>query len=106
MLVGNLVAILASALVCVVVSLIKPDHYDWKSTREISMVDDAETGAPRDALARLAPALVPPRLHWQAAVQTCWGVCLSQGCSTAVTSTAVGSTEVQAHVRFSRTGQC
>ena len=46
MLVGNLVAILASALVCVVVSLIKPDHYDWKSTREISMVDDAETGAP------------------------------------------------------------
>ena len=49
MLVGNLVAILASALVCVVVSLIKPDHYDWKSTREISMVDDAETGAPRAA---------------------------------------------------------
>ena len=47
MLVGNLVAILASALVCVVVSLIKPDRYDWKSTREISMVDDAETGALR-----------------------------------------------------------
>ena len=51
MLVGNLVAILASALVCVVVSLIKPDHYDWKSTREISMVDDAETGTPHDASA-------------------------------------------------------
>ncbi len=49
MLVGNLVAILSSALVCVVVSLIKPDRYDWKSTREISMVDDAETGAPRAA---------------------------------------------------------
>lgn len=53
MLVGNLVAILSSALVCVVVSLIKPDHYDWKSTREISMVDDAETGA-RPAGARVA----------------------------------------------------
>ena len=45
MLVGNLVAILASGLVCTVVSLIKPDNYDWKSTREITMVDDAETGA-------------------------------------------------------------
>ena len=55
MLVGNLVAILASALVCVVVSLIKPDHYDWKSTREISMVDDAETGAPRG----------PPACGWR-----------------------------------------
>lgn len=44
MLVGNLVAILASGLVCIVVSLIKPDNYDWKSTREITMVDDAETG--------------------------------------------------------------
>ena len=45
MLVGNLVAILASGLVCIVVSLIKPDSYDWKTTREITMVDDAETGA-------------------------------------------------------------
>ncbi|KAK9845983.1 hypothetical protein WJX81_007616 [Elliptochloris bilobata] len=44
MLVGNLVAILASALVCTVVSLLKPDNYDWKTTREITMVDDAETG--------------------------------------------------------------
>ena len=46
MLVGNLVAILASGLVCIVVSLIKPDNYDWKTTREITMVDDAETGTP------------------------------------------------------------
>lgn len=45
MLVGNLVAILFSALIVVVVSLIKPDNYDWEGTRQIAMVDDAETGA-------------------------------------------------------------
>lgn len=45
MLLGNLVAILVSALIVVVVTLIKPDNYDWKTTREIAMVDDAETGA-------------------------------------------------------------
>ncbi|CAK0787068.1 hypothetical protein CVIRNUC_010284 [Coccomyxa viridis] len=44
MLLGNLVAILFSAFIVVVVSLIKPDNYDWKSTREIAMVDDSETG--------------------------------------------------------------
>ena len=44
MLLGNLVAILFSALIVVVVSLIKPDNYDWKGTREIAMVDDSETG--------------------------------------------------------------
>ena len=46
MLLGNLVAILFSAFIVVVVSLIKPDNYDWKSTREIAMVDDSETGKP------------------------------------------------------------
>ena len=46
MLVGNLVAILFSALIVVVVSLIRPDNYDWKSTREIAMIDDSETGEP------------------------------------------------------------
>ena len=50
MLVGNLVAILASGLVCIIVSLIKPDNYEWKSTREITMVDDAETGGARAPL--------------------------------------------------------
>lgn len=45
MLLGNLVAIISSAIIVVVVSLIKPDNYDWKGTREIAMVDDAETGA-------------------------------------------------------------
>ena len=44
MLLGNLVAILFSAAIVITVSLIKPDNYDWKGTREIAMVDDAETG--------------------------------------------------------------
>ena len=46
MLLGNLVAILFSAFIVVVVSLIKPDNYDWKTTREIAMVDDSEKGKP------------------------------------------------------------
>ena len=81
MLVGNLVAILASALVCVVVSLIKPDHYDWKSTREISMVDDAETGAPRDPPAcgwrrsHSVSVLSLVRLSWQVAMRNRWAMC-------------------------------
>ena len=44
MLLGNLVAILFSAFIVVVVSLCKPDNYDWKTTREIAMVDDSESG--------------------------------------------------------------
>lgn len=40
MLVGNLVAILSSGVICVVVSLIKPDNCDWSSTRAISLVED------------------------------------------------------------------
>ena len=50
MLLGNLVAILFSAAIVITVSLIKPDNYDWKSTREIAMVDDAETGTPHTSL--------------------------------------------------------
>ena len=45
MLVGNLVAILFSALVTTVISLIRPDNYDWESSRHIAMVDDQDTGA-------------------------------------------------------------
>jgi Na+/proline symporter len=44
MLIGNLVAILFSALVTTTISLIWPDNYDYKSMREIPMVDDSETG--------------------------------------------------------------
>ena len=44
MLVGNLVAILFSALVTTVISLIWPDNYTWDGTRQIAMVDDQDTG--------------------------------------------------------------
>ena len=46
MLIGNLVAILFSAFVTTTISLIWPDNYDYKSMKEIPMVDDNETGAP------------------------------------------------------------
>ena len=58
MLVGNLVAILFSALVTTVISLIWPDNYTWDTTREIAMVDDQDTGA-RRSLA--SPCRLKPR---------------------------------------------
>lgn len=39
MLTGNLVAILSSGLICVVVSLIKPDDCDWTSTKAIELIE-------------------------------------------------------------------
>eukprot|EP00890_Picochlorum_soloecismus_P004015 jgi/Picsp_1/4614/NSC_01984-R1_urea active transporter-like protein len=44
MLGGNLCAIFVSAIVCAVISLIKPQEYDWKTTREIPLVE--EDGVP------------------------------------------------------------
>lgn len=43
MLAGNVVAIALSAVVCIVVSLIKPQNFDWALMKEIPMVehDDA-----------------------------------------------------------------
>ncbi|CAM9338301.1 unnamed protein product [Choristocarpus tenellus] len=40
MLIGNLVAILFGGFVTTVVSIAKPDDYDWASTREIKMVEE------------------------------------------------------------------
>lgn len=40
MLTGNLVSILSSLVICVVVSLIKPDDCDWSATRSIALIED------------------------------------------------------------------
>jgi hypothetical protein len=42
MLAGNLVAIFLSGIVCVVVSLIKPQNYDWALMKEIPMIESDE----------------------------------------------------------------
>lgn len=44
MLAGNLAAILISAFVCIVVSLIKPDNFNWDATRNLKMVEEEWTG--------------------------------------------------------------
>lgn len=52
MLGGNLCAIFVSAIVCAVISLIKPQEYDWKTTREIPLVEEdgvEEHTAPGDS---------------------------------------------------------
>lgn len=42
MLAGNVVAIGFSGLVCVVLSLIKPQNYDWALMKEIPMIESDE----------------------------------------------------------------
>lgn len=39
MLAGNLVAILSSGLICIIVSLIKPEYTDWTETRKIPILE-------------------------------------------------------------------
>jgi len=41
MLAGNLCSIFVSMIVHSICSFIKPQHYDWKTTREIALVDEA-----------------------------------------------------------------
>ena len=48
MVVGNLVAILSSTVICAAVSLIRPDDCDWSATKSIALVDE-------DANAALTP---------------------------------------------------
>lgn len=40
MLTGNLVGIISSGLICVIVSLVKPDSCDWSSTQSISLIEE------------------------------------------------------------------
>jgi Na+/proline symporter len=44
MLAGNLASILISAFICITVSLIKPDNFDWEATRNLKMVEEEWTG--------------------------------------------------------------
>lgn len=50
MLTGNLVAILSSGLICVIVSMIKPDNCDWTTTKSIELIeqDDAAELTPEE----------------------------------------------------------
>lgn len=40
MLAGNLVAILSSGVICIAVSLVKPDDCDWSATRSIALIEE------------------------------------------------------------------
>uniref|UniRef100_A0ACD5U4C8 Uncharacterized protein n=1 Tax=Avena sativa TaxID=4498 RepID=A0ACD5U4C8_AVESA len=44
MLAGNLVSILVGGAVHVVCSLVRPEHYDWESSRQITRVDSVDGG--------------------------------------------------------------
>lgn len=58
MVVGNLVAILSSAAICVVVSLVKPDNCDWSATKSIALVDvDANAELTPEAEAEMDRAM-------------------------------------------------
>jgi hypothetical protein len=58
MLAGNVVAIFSSAIICIVCSLIKPQHYDWALMKEIPLLEED----PNAHLVGSCPAAVaPPR---------------------------------------------
>ena len=71
MLGGNLASIFVSAGVCIVMSIMKPQEYDWQTTREIALVDedavvDETEVAPedsKDAMDRAAKYMM----------MACWG---------------------------------
>jgi SSS family transporter len=44
MLAGNLASILISTFVCVIVSLIRPDNFNWDATRNLKMVEEEFSG--------------------------------------------------------------
>ncbi|KAF8117253.1 hypothetical protein N665_0012s0253 [Sinapis alba] len=48
MLAGNLVAILTGGLIHAVCSLVKPQNYDWSTTKEIKLVEDGASGDVND----------------------------------------------------------
>ena len=41
---GNVVSLVLGALICVVVSLIWPEDYDFVSMKQIRMIDSEDTG--------------------------------------------------------------
>ena len=43
MLAGNLTSICMSILICVIISLMGPQNYDWKTTREIPTVEEDDS---------------------------------------------------------------
>lgn len=69
MVVGNVVAILSSAAICVVVSLIKPDNCDWSATKSIALLD-------ADANAELTPE-AEAQIDKAMKMITAWGVGLA-----------------------------
>eukprot|EP00878_Enallax_costatus_P017535 GHUV01018420.1.p1 GENE.GHUV01018420.1~~GHUV01018420.1.p1 ORF type:complete len:502 (+),score=164.21 GHUV01018420.1:1083-2588(+) len=62
MLAGNVVAIGLSAVVCIVVSFIKPQDYDWALMKEIPMVEDDPNAYAADG--EDSPASLTRALRW------------------------------------------
>ncbi|KAF8084609.1 hypothetical protein N665_0710s0017 [Sinapis alba] len=71
MLAGNLVAILTGGLVHAVCSLVKPQNYDWSTTREIKVV---EAEAPEDVIDVPAEELKEEKLRRAKAWIVKWGL--------------------------------
>jgi Na+/proline symporter len=56
MLIGNLVAILGSGLICTVMSLLNPDNFDFEATKNIALVDDVRPDLAEDSPEQIAKA--------------------------------------------------
>lgn len=73
MLAGNVVAIGLSAVVCIVVSLIKPQNFDWALMKEIPMVEHDEAAFAADGAVRGAAC-------WVLVVAVLWAVTCLRAC--------------------------
>jgi SSS family transporter len=56
MLIGNLVAILGSGLICTVMSLLNPDNFDFEATKNIALIDDVRPDLSDDTPEQIAKA--------------------------------------------------
>lgn len=74
MLGGNLASIFVSMIVCSIMSFMKPQDYDWQTTREIALVEEDGVADEKE----LAPEDGPEAMDKAAKVmaRVCWGMSL------------------------------
>ena len=70
MLGGNLAAIFVSAFVCIIMSIMKPQNYDWQTTREIALVEEDGTDE-SELTAEDSPEAMDKAAVWMK--WACWG---------------------------------
>jgi urea-proton symporter len=74
MLGGNLASIIISLVVCAVISYLKPQNYDWKTTREIALVEEEGTSKDEDFSGEDSKEAMDKAAKYM--LWACWGLTL------------------------------